>query len=180
MFRRRKRKHSAGNGTHPEPPPLVPNSATPSPFSVDVHRENKTPPVLSDAFKGAIEKAADWSRTGLASEGKIRPMVFFVHADATMKAVSISFKDELHKELLKTRIREKALAESAIAVIILNEMDNEGHKVVLSGVSPGMKASAYVDYGLDNGSKTITSWKITWMNQAVQNIFLDGIFAEAS
>jgi len=180
MFRRRKRKNSTGNGTHPEPPPLVPNSATPSPFSVDVHRENKTPPVLSDAFKGAIEKAADWSRTGLASEGKIRPMVFFVHADATMKAVSISFKDELHKELLKTRIREKALAESAIAVIILNEMDNEGHKVVLSGVSPGMKASAYVDYGLDNGSKTITSWKITWMNQAVQNIFLDGIFAEAS
>ena len=180
MFRRRKRKDSAWNETHPEPPPLVPDSATPSPFSVDVHRENKTPPVLSDAFKGAIEKAADWSRTGLASEGKIRPMVFFVHADATMKAVSISFKDELHKELLKTRIREKALAENAIAVIILTEMDDEGHKVVLSGVSPGMKASAYVDYGLDNGSKTITSWKITWMNQAVQNIFLDGIFAEAS
>jgi hypothetical protein len=67
-----------------------------------------------------------------------------------MKAVSLSFKDELHKELLKTRIREKALAENAVAVIILTEMDNEGHKVVLSGVSPGMKASAYVDYGLDN------------------------------
>jgi hypothetical protein len=180
MFRRRKRKSGTGNRTNPEPPPLVLNSATPSPFSVDIHRETKTSPVLSDAFKGAIEKAADWSRTGLASEGKIRPMVFFVHADGTMKTVSLTFKDELHKELLKTRIREKALAENAIAVIILTEMDNEGHKVVLSGVSPGMKASAYVDYGLDSGSKTITSWKINWMNQAVQNIFLDGIFDAAS
>jgi hypothetical protein len=43
-----------------------------------------------------------------------------------------------------------------------------------------MKASAYVDYGLDNGSKTITSWKINWLNQAVQNIFLDGIFDTTS
>ena len=180
MFRRRRKRNSTGNGTQPEPLTLVPNSATPSPLSVDVHRETETSPVLSDAFKGAIEKAAAWSKTGLASEGKIRPMAFFVYEDGSMKTVSLSFKDELHKELLKTRIREKALAESAIAVIILNEMDNEGHKVVLSGVSPGMKASAYVDYGLDNGSKTITSWKITWMNQAVQNIFLDGIFAEAS
>jgi hypothetical protein len=180
MLRRRKRKNSTGNGTHPEPPPLVPNSANPSPFSVDVHRETKNSPVLSDAFIGAIEKAADWSRTGLALEGKIRPMVFFVHADGTMKTVSLSFKDELHKELLKTRIREKALAENAIAVIILTEMDNEKHKVVLSGVSSGMKASAYVDYGLDNGSKTITSWKINWMNKAVQNVFIDGIFDMAS
>jgi hypothetical protein len=176
MLRRRKRKNSTGNETHPEPPPLVPNSATPSPFSVDVHRETKTSPVLSDAFKGAIEKVADWSRNGFASEGKIRPMVFFVHVDGTMKAVSLSFKGELHKELLKTRIREKAVAENAFTVIILTEMDNEGHKVVLSGVSPGMKACAQVDYRFDNESKTITSWKINWMNQAVQNIFLDGIF----
>jgi len=180
MFRRRKRKNSTGNETHPEPPPLVPNSATPSPFSVDVHRETKTSPVLSDAFIGAIEKAADWSRTGLASEGKIRPMVFFVHADGTMKAVSLSIKDEFHKELLKTRIREKTLTENAIAVIILTEMDNDRHKVVLSGVSSGMKASAHVSYSLDTQSKTITSWKINWLNQAVQNIFLDGIFDTTS
>ena len=176
MFRRRKRKNSTGNGTHPEFPPLVSDSGTPSPFAVNVHRETKTSPVLPDVLKGAIEKAADWSRTGLASEGKIRPMVFFVHEDGTMKTASLSFKDELHKELLKTRISEKALAENAVAVIILTDMVSEGHKVVLSGVSPGMKASAYVDYGLDNGSKTITLWKINWMSQAVQNIFLDGIF----
>ena len=154
----------------------MPNSATPSPFSVDVHRETKTSPVLSDDFKGAIEKVADWSRTGLASEGKIRPMVFFVHVDGTMKAVSLSFKGELHKELLKTRIREKALAENAIAIIILTEMDNEGHKVVLSGVSPGMKACAQVDYRFDNESKTVISWKISWLNQPFQNVFIEGIF----
>jgi hypothetical protein len=180
MFRRRKRKNSAGNGTHPEPPPLVPNSATPSPVAVDVHRETNTSSVLSDAFKGAIEKAADWSKSGLTSEGKIRPTVFFVHADGTMKAVSLSFKDELHKELLKTRIREKALAENAIAVIILTEMDNEGHKVVLSGVSPGMKGSARVDYDFDKGAKTVISWNMSWLNQPFQNVFIDGIFDTAS
>jgi hypothetical protein len=179
MFRRR-RKNSTGNGAHPDPPPLVPNSATLSPVAVDDHSETNTSSVLSDAFKRAIQKAADWSKTGLASEGKIRPMVFFVHADGTMKAVSLSFKDELHKELLKTRIREKALAESAVAVIIQTDMDNEGHKIVLSGVTPGMKGSACVDYNFDNEAKTVTLWKISWLKQRFQNVFIDGIFDTSS
>ena len=180
MFRRRRKRNSTGNGTQPEPLTLVPNSATPSPLSVDVHRETETSPVLSDAFKGAIEKAAAWSKTGLASEGKIRPMAFFVYEDGSMKTASLSFKDELHKELLKTRIREKALAENAVTVIILTDMDYEGHKLVLSGVSPGMKGSACVDYNFDKGAKTVTLWKISWLNQRFQNVFIDGIFDTAS
>ena len=43
--------------------------------------------------------------------------------------------------------------------------------VVLSGVSPGMKGSARVDYSFDNTTKTVTSWKMTWLNQPVQNVF---------
>ena len=60
-------------------------------------------------------------------------------------------------------------------MITLTEMDNE-HGVVLSGVSPGMKGSARVDYSFDNKTKIITSWKVSWLNQPVQNVFLDGIF----
>ena len=182
MFRRRKRKNSTANGSQPEPPSptLVPNSAAPSSVAFGVHHETKPSLLLTDAFKGAIEKAADWPRSELASEREIKPMVFFVHADGAMKAICLSLRDEYHKESLIRRIREKALAENAFAVIILTEMNNEGHKVVLSGVSPGMKASVCVDYRFENESKTVTSWKINWLNHTVENAFIDGIFDTAS
>jgi hypothetical protein len=178
MFRRRKKKNSTTNGVEPGPPPRAPNPAPPS--SGAVHHTTKTSPLLTDAFKGAMEKAAEWPRSELVSRRTIKPMVFFVHADGVMNAVYLSLKDEYHKESLIRRIREKALAENAFAVIILSEKDLEGHTVVLSGVSPGIKASAHVSYSLDTESKTITSWKINWLNQAVQNIFLDGIFDKTS
>jgi hypothetical protein len=182
MFRRRKRKNSTVNGFQPESPPstLVPDSAVPSPIAVGAYHEIKSPPLLTDALKNAIEKAADRSRSELASEGKIKPMAFFVHPDGTMKTVSLPLRDGLQKEALIRRILEKALAESAFAVIILTEMENEGYKVVLSGISPGMKASACVDYRFDKESKTVTSWKINWLNQPVQNFFIDGIFDTTS
>ena len=130
---------------------------------------------MSDAFKNAIEKAADRSKSELVSEGKIKPMAFFVDADGTMKTVSLSVKDEYQKEALIRRIREKVLAENISTVIALTEMDDE-KTVILSGVSPGMKGSARVDYSFDNKTKTVTSWKMTWLNQPVQNVFIDGIF----
>ena len=130
---------------------------------------------MTDAFKSTIEKAADRSRNELVSEGKIKPMIFFVHADGTMKTVYLSVKDEYQKETLIQRIREKALAENISTVIVLTEMD-DGKTVILSGVSPGMRGSARVDYSFDNKTKTIILWKISWLNQPVQNVFLDGIF----
>jgi hypothetical protein len=130
---------------------------------------------LSDAFKSTIEKAADRSRSELVSEGRIKPMAFFVHADGTMKTVSLSLKDEYQRETVTRRIREKTLAENISTVIILTEMDHE-HTAVLSGVSPGMRGSASKSYNFDDKTKSVTSWKITWLNQPVQNVFLDGIF----
>jgi hypothetical protein len=178
MFRRRKKKNSTTNGVEPGPPSRIPNTAPPS--SGAVHHTTKTSPLLTDAFKGAMEKAAEWPRSELTSGGTIKPMVFFVHADGVMKAVYLSLKDEYHKESLIRRIREKALAENAFAVIVLSEKDHEGHTVVLSGVSLGMRASASVNYSLDTESKTVTSWKINWLNQPVQNVFVDGIFDTTS
>jgi hypothetical protein len=130
---------------------------------------------LSDVFKSTIEKAADRSRNELVSEGKIKPMAFFIHADGTMKTVALSVKDEYQKDVLIRRIREKALEENIPTVIVLSKIDNE-HGMLLSGVSSGMKGSARVNYSFDNKTKTVTSWKITWLNQSVQNVFLDGIF----
>jgi hypothetical protein len=55
-------------------------------------------------------------------------------------------------------------------------MDHGRHEALLSAVSPGTRASARVDYSFDNETKTVTSWKISWLNPPVQNVFLDGIF----
>jgi hypothetical protein len=177
MFKRRKRKNKTINEAQPESPQsvLTPNS-DPSPRAVvGAYQETKTPPLLSDAFKSTIERAADRSRNELVSGGKMKPMAFFVHADGTMKTVSLLVKDEHQKEALIQRIREKTIAENISAVIILTETDDE-HRVVLSGVSPGMRGSARVDYSFDNKTKTVTSWKITWLKQPIQNVLLDGIF----
>ena len=102
-------------------------------------------------------------------------MVFFVHADGTMKAVALSLKDEYQREAVMRRIREKALAENISTVIVLTEMDDE-HTAVLSGVSSGIRGSARVDYSFNNTTKTVTSWKITWLNKFVKNVLLDDIF----
>jgi hypothetical protein len=177
MFRRRKKKNTTLNGSQPESPSSTPapNAGTPLPAAVSAHHETKKPPLLSNAFKSAIEKAADRSRSELASEGRIKPMVFFIDADDTMKTVSLSVKNEHQKEALIRRIREKVSAENISTVITLIEMDRE-HGAVLSGVSSGMSGAAFVDYSFDNKTKTVTLWKISWMNQPVQNVFLDGIF----
>ncbi len=106
----------------------------------------------------------------------MKPMAFFVQEDGTMKTVCLSAKNEFQKDVLIRRIREKALEENISTVVALSDID-EGHEVVLSGVSPGMRGSARVNYSFDNKTKTITSWKITWLNQPAQNVLLDGIFA---
>ena len=177
MFRRRKRKNQITNETQPESPSSVrvPNIGKPPPITVGTFVEKKRSPVLTDAFKGSIEKAADRSRNVLASEGRVKPMAFFIDGEGAMKTVSLSFKNEYQKEALIRRIQEKVLAENISTVIVLTEMDND-KKVVLSGVSPGMKGSAFIDYSFDNTAKTVTSWKMTWLNQPVQNVFLEGIF----
>jgi hypothetical protein len=178
MFRRRKRKNQTANATQAESPlpDRAPNIDESPPTTIATHVEKKRSPVLSDVFKSTIEKAADRLRSELVSEGKLKPMVFFVDADGAMKTVSLSVKDdEYQKEALIRRIREKVSAENISTVITLTEVDNE-HGAVLSGVSPDMKGSARVDYSFDNKTKSVTSWRVSWPNQPVQNVFLDSIF----
>jgi hypothetical protein len=123
MFGRRKKKNKTVNETQPEPPPpdRAPNIDKPPPVTVGVDKETGTPPVLTDAFKSTIEKAADGSRSELASEGKLKPMAFFVNADGAMKTASLSVKDGYQNDALIGRIREKALEENIPTV---NEVQN--------------------------------------------------------
>jgi hypothetical protein len=92
-----------------------------------------------------------------------------------MKTVSLLFKDEYQREAVLRKIQEKASAENISTVITLTELDHE-HAAVLSGVSPSMRGSASISYSFDDKTKTVTSWKMTWLNQPVQNVFLDNIF----
>ena len=175
MSKRRRRKNVTVNRTRSESPSstLAPNSGAPPPTVVGAHHETKAP--LTDAFKDTVNKAADRARSELISEGRIKPMVFFVHADGSMKRVSLSVGNEYQREVLIRRIREKVSAENVFAVVILTEIDDK-HGVVLSGVTIDMRGSACINYGFDKTTKTIDSWKMTWLNQSVQNVFLDGIF----
>ena len=124
----------------------------------------------SDAFKNAIEMAADKSKSELLSEGKIESMAFFAHADGTMKAVSLSLKDEYQREAVMRRIREKALAENIPTVIVLSEMDNE-HGMLLSGVSPGMKGSAHYGAGFSSGADDCIRCKCNIQNKSCDSLY---------
>ena len=78
MFRRRKRKNQITNETQPESSSSVraPNIDKPPPITVGTFAEKKRSLVLTDAFKGSIEKAANRLRSELASEGRAKPMAF--------------------------------------------------------------------------------------------------------
>jgi len=179
MSRRRNRRGSAVNESRPHPPPLSPmplHSPGPPP-SVSVLIAGCSNCHVVDAMKGIIERAADRVRSDLPSTGEIRPMAFFVCADGTMKVVSFSLKNEVQKDALIRKIREKAVTENTSAIVVLTEAEHKRNgMIVLSGVSPGVSASARVDYSFDKETKTVTSWNISWLDQPVQNVFLDGIF----
>ncbi len=180
MSRKRRGKVKIVDESRPHPTLLAPDSPVPPPVTVSTNHEMRTLPISSDALKGVIEKAADRARNNLASAGKIQPTLFFVYKDGTMKVVFFSFKDELQRDGLIKRIREKALAENASYVLMLTEEKQGGHMItVSSGTAPGMIASACIDYNFDKETNTMTSWKISWLNKPVPDVFLNGIFDRA-
>jgi hypothetical protein len=178
MFRKRKKKGYPPRESQPGATPAAPQSDSPNPppATPKEPREARTPPVLPEGFKAAIEKAADRAKVELAAKGKLETMVFFAHEDGTMKIASLILRDGQQKEVLIGRIKDKALAENASAVIVLSETDSKRQRATLSGVSPGAKASVHLNYGFDAKTKTVTSWELKWLNQPVRSPFLDGIY----
>lgn len=141
MFRKRRRRSGGGKGTQPQSQQASQTSPdAPRQPSPQAGTEARAPvsPQLTDSFKGIIERVTDRVKADLASTGKIGKMAFFVHEDGTMKVVSLFFRDEMQKEVLIKRIREKVSEENASAVLVLTEAEpmRQG-TVVLSGATRG-------------------------------------------
>ncbi|OPY84679.1 MAG: hypothetical protein A4E65_00243 [Syntrophorhabdus sp. PtaU1.Bin153] len=182
MSRRRKRKDDTSSGSLQESS----SSGTTLPgapsYNVSVGAADHSitvPLFLTGIFKEVFERAVGRARNQLASSGRIEPTVFFGYTNGMIKTGVLSFKDEFHKELLKKRVREKTLAENASVVIVLTEGERSG-TILLSGAASGMRASARVDYAFDKNTKTITLWKVRWLDNPLRNAFLEGIFNTAS
>jgi hypothetical protein len=145
-----------------------------------------------------LEKAADMAKKELASRGRVEPMaVFGYHGEAyageaggdVFKAVSLVWRTELQKEAVRKRVREKAAAEGAAALVVLTraagegggarQRDNADQKgtLVFTGAMPGARGVARVAYVFQKEAKTFASWEMRLSFETLENFFLDGIFA---
>ncbi len=120
------------------------------------------------------------AKSQLASAGKITPSVLFVYASDTAPEtnrttiVSLSWRNELQKETVRQRIREKALMEGACAVVVLNTKDRA---LLISGrTSTNGRVSASVDYAYQRDDRVISRWELRWLDKPVADFFLEGIF----
>jgi hypothetical protein len=178
MFRKRRRKPRTTDGVQQDAPAAAaaPAGGAPAPAVPRAPQKPKAQPPANEAFRTAIEKASERAKTELAAKGKLDTMVFFAHEDGAMKMANLIMRDGQQKEVLIQRIKEKAHAENAFAVMVLNETDPKRHKVVLTAVTPGAKTSVHLDYAYDAKTKTVTSWDLKWQHQTPPNPFIDGIF----
>jgi len=181
MARRGKRRGDSNGGAQQQSSPagVMSPEAPSSNVSIGAEHRIPVPSPLTDAFKEVFEKAVDRVRNELVSSGKLGSAVFFVYINGMMNVGTLFFKDELHEGLLKKKVREKALAENASAVIVLTEGKRPG-TIMLSGTAPGLRASVRVDYVFDKDTKAITSWEPHWLDRPLKNAFLDGIFDATS
>ncbi len=143
-----------------------------------------------DALRVIVQRAAEMVKGEVASTGKTRPLAIFVYENetgnpevSTAKMVSLAWRDELQKEALIRRIREKASMERAAAVLILSETEPESRSssqrqvsFILSGAARGASLSARIEYVFDKETKSITSWDMRWLKGPAQTTFLDHMF----
>ncbi|OPY60561.1 MAG: hypothetical protein A4E57_04424 [Syntrophorhabdaceae bacterium PtaU1.Bin034] len=132
----------------------------------------------------------------LVSTGKMAAMAVFVFvnganpdepANTSLKTVSLTWRDEHQKEALKKRVREKAVSEQAHAVVILSDTktnntnkhadaSSRSGRIIISGITRNLKAGAVITYTLDLKTKTFGSWQMSWLENPVQDFFLEGVF----
>ncbi len=182
MSRRRKRKKPTLNESLPNTllqPSEIPESPSLVPADTGYTVQFASQPF--GVLTALIEKAAERAKNSLAATGKISPMVFFAYGNETLKGLSFSFNNEHSKHALIERIREKAVTENASAVILLTEKKpGPNGEISLVGAGPGATVSARVKYSYDEKARILASWELSWLDQSVQSIFLDGIFSKTS
>jgi hypothetical protein len=171
MIEQVRKKRKSGEATSPSLP--QPSNRAPLPGPSD----RKMPAYLTDAMKSIFEQAADIARRHYGAAGKAVPMAFFVSENNAINGVSFSFTGELGKDAWIRRIKDKALAEKATCVLVLIGAEPAKKGVsILTGAAPGVKISARIDYAIDEKTKTVTSWKTSFLDQPVRNDFINRIF----
>jgi hypothetical protein len=174
MSRRNKQKQEI----RPPARPLPPEPA--------VGVESQTRP-RRDLFKPLFEKACDVAKSALQVARAISPIALFVYGkhlkheqlkESATKVVSLSWKNEFHKEVVRMRIQEKARAEGASAVVLLTPGPGGPREgtFLISGAMPDMVADASVAYTLDRETGTLLLSEMVWGDQPVPNFFLEGLF----
>ena len=71
-------------------------------------------------------------------------------------------------------MREKVIAENICTVLVLT--DTNEHRVTILGASDIARVSTRIDFDLDESTGAPAEWRITWLNNPVQNILLDRVF----
>ena len=193
MTRRKRRTPPYTKGDPNTPDSPIPAAPPPAGAAAN-HAKVSLPAVL----KAAFERAADMAKRALGSQGKVAPMAVFAYKGEPgrqggngeeFKGVSLVWRTELQKETIKRRIKEKASAERASAVVVLTRAETEGagarakassqQKGVLlfSGATPQVRASAKVTYVLEKEAKTLSSWEMHLSAEAGETFFIEGVFS---
>jgi hypothetical protein len=151
-------------------------------------------PSSRETFKAVFEKVLTMVNNRVNFRDRAAPLAIFIFENGDrkgdglecghMKVVSLSWRTEFYKEMIRKKIHEKAAREGALAVILLTDAGPRapsGNSLqrgafLLSGASLRVDAGASVAYTLDEQSRSFSFSGIEWLNEPVKNFFLDGIF----
>ena len=135
-----------------------------------------------------FQRAVAIAKKQLDVTGTIDPTALFVYGEnfedaeeSATKVVSIGWKDEIQKEIMRTRVHEKAQRENASALVLLMPVHaSPAHKgqCVLSGAAPRQRAEASLTYALDGESNAFIFSELTWREGQAGDFFLEGLFTE--
>jgi hypothetical protein len=175
MSRRNKPKHSVTLQSHP---PL-------SARAVLNGADSKAPLLPREVFKPVFEKALNLAKSKPHATGRIGATALFVYGKApdgslneNATHVSLSYKDEFHKEAVRRKIHEKVVAENASAVVLLVPAPPGRESVFLiAGAMPDLIAHASVTYTFDKATKTFSFSELVWRDEPIRDFFLEGLFS---
>lgn len=141
-------------------PPAKPQSESPNPRAAVVSSE--VPPVL----RSLMQEAADRAKTELTTTGRITPKALFLYDEESPGSgsktvmVTLSVRSEQQREALRKRVRDKAAAEGARAVVIVHDI--RAKQLSVLGVIDETQITASINYAFNSQKKTVERWEIAW------------------
>ncbi len=171
MFYRKKKRKIA-----------IVQSASPTGIAASATTGDTQRPSPQEVLGAVFERVLTIVNDRVRFMDRIAPMVVFVYPDGDekgafgdMRAVRISWQGELHKEIIRKKIRDKAILEGATAVILLTERGPSKGSFLLSGATCRMLAHVSVSYTYDAEARVFKFSEMEWIDQPPENFFLDGI-----